>query len=72
MKIKEDHSILSDKTILTSLLEEIREDRRRHPIKNKWFCFKIEAYLLLIENKLIRWIKKKFKNWKLYHKSIKN
>jgi hypothetical protein len=64
MEIKEDHSMLSDKTILTSLLEEIREDRRRHPIKNKWFCFKIEIYLLLTENKLIRWIKKKFNEFK--------
>ena len=64
MEIKEDHSILSDKTILTSLLEEIREDKKMHPIKNKWFCFKIKAHLLLTENKLIRWIKKKFNEFK--------
>ena len=44
------------KTILTELLDEIREDRLKHPIKYKLFCFKTEAYCLITNNKLIQWI----------------
>ncbi len=43
-------------TTFTSLLDDIREDRIKHPIKYKWFCFKTEAYCLITNNKLIKWI----------------
>ena len=38
------------KTTLSKLLDEIREDRIKHPIKYKWFCFKTEAYCLITNN----------------------
>lgn len=52
------------KTILTELLDEIREDRLKHPIKYKWFCFKTEAYFLITNNKLIQWIEYKINKYK--------
>lgn len=43
-------------TTFTSLLDDIREDRIKHPIKYKLFVFKTVACCYITNNKLIQWI----------------
>ena len=52
------------KTILTELLDEIREERLKHPIKYKLFCFKTVACCYITNNKLIQWIEYKINKHK--------
>ncbi len=51
-------------TTLTNLLDQIREDMLKHPIKYKLFCLKTEVYFLITNNKLIQWIEYKINKYK--------
>ena len=49
------------KSILTSLLEEIEEDRKKHSLKYKFDIIKYELWCFITNNKFIKWIQYKFK-----------
>ncbi len=53
-----------NKSILTSLLDEIEEGRKRHPFRYKLYIIKYELWCFITNNKFIKWIEYKINKYK--------